>query len=172
MAILYNVFIKFPNAIKRRMLSFIFRHSCKKCGKNITIGNGCKFKGIQNITFGNDVHFGDNNTILCTKAPIIIGDHFMSGPNVMLISGNHRLDILDKPMTMITEKEKKGTDDEPIVFKGDNWVGAGAIVLKGVTVGVGAVIGAGAVVTKDIDDYCIVAGNPARVIRNRRDFHE
>jgi phosphonate metabolism protein (transferase hexapeptide repeat family) len=55
----------------------------------------------------------------------------------------------------------------PVVIGHDVWIGHGAIILPGRSVGTGAVVGAGAVVTKDVDPYAIVAGNPARVIRQR-----
>jgi acetyltransferase-like isoleucine patch superfamily enzyme len=56
---------------------------------------------------------------------------------------------------------------EPVVIGNDVWIGTGAIILRGLSVGDGAVIGAGAVVTKDVPPYAIVAGNPARVIKYR-----
>ena len=166
---LYNVLVKIPRKIKRKLLTFVVKHSCKKCGKNISIGNGCSFNGLNNVVLGSDVHIGDNNLFLTTKASVIIGDHFMSGPNVMFISGNHRIDILDKPMTKVCDSDKTGKEDKDIVFLGDNWVGAGAIVLMGVTIGKGAVIASGAVVTEDVGDYEIVGGVPAKPIKNRCD---
>ncbi|WP_433956069.1 acyltransferase [Janibacter indicus] len=60
----------------------------------------------------------------------------------------------------------------PIHVEDDVWVGAGAIVLKGVTIGTGAVVAAGSVVTKSVDEYAIVAGVPARVIGSRRGEEE
>ena len=57
---------------------------------------------------------------------------------------------------------------KPIVIGDDVWIGACAIILKGVTINNGAVIAAGAVVTKDVEPYAIVAGNPARIIKYRQ----
>ncbi|VVS91972.1 DapH/DapD/GlmU-related protein [Desulfoluna spongiiphila] len=54
-----------------------------------------------------------------------------------------------------------------ITIEDDVWIGAGAIILAGVTVGKGCVIGAGSVVTKDVPEYCVAAGNPARVVKQR-----
>ena len=172
MSFAYKAFVRIPDAIKRIILSIIVRKSCKSCGKSVYVGKGCRFSGIQNVVLGSDVHIGDDNVFLCTKASVVIGDHFMSGPNVLFISGNHRMDVLDKPMSFITDAEKNDSDDEPIIFKGDNWVGAGSIILKGVTIGVGAVIAAGSIVTKDVGDYCVVAGNPAKPIKNRENLYE
>ena len=63
------------------------------------------------------------------------------------------------------EHDWSTTASAPVRIRRGAWIGARAIVLKGVTVGVGSVVGAGAVVTKDVPDWTIVAGNPARVIR-------
>lgn len=164
---LYDFFVKGPKKIKRKILTFVVKRSCKKAGKNVSIGNNCFFNGVKNITFGDDVHIGDNNIFLCTRASVVLGDHFMSGPNVMFISGNHRTDISDKPMTAVSDSEKTGHEDKDIVFEGDNWVGAGATILKGVFVAKGAIIAAGAVVTKNIPPYEIWGGNPAHFIRKR-----
>ena len=72
-------------------------------------------------------------------------------------------------MNSITNEEKVPENDLPITLEGDNWIGARAILLKGITVGTGAVVAAGAVVTQDVPPYTIVDGIPARVIRHRFD---
>jgi acetyltransferase-like isoleucine patch superfamily enzyme len=89
----------------------------------------------------------------------------MFGPNVTLITGDHRIDILGKYMIDVTEAEKLPENDAPIVFEGDNWVGANSTILKGVTIGKGAIVATRAVVTKDVPPYTIVAGNPAKVVK-------
>ena len=89
----------------------------------------------------------------------------MFGPRVMVITGNHTIDI---PNTYMDEVNTKNVnDDQDVIFEGDNWVGAGAIILKGVTIKKGTVIGAGSVVTKSTDEYSVYAGNTARKIKNR-----
>lgn len=81
---------------------------------------------------------------------IYVGDHVMFGPHVFLITGGHRMDVLDTYMDVITNAEKFPEDDQDIALEGDSWIGANAIILRGVTVGKGAVVGAGAVVTQDV----------------------
>lgn len=136
-------------------------------GKDFHFENGVS--GNLNFVYvGDDVSLGKNNLFMCcSKAPITIGDHVMFGPNVTMISGDHRIDIPGKYMSEIKGTDKLPENDLPIVIKGDNWIGANSTILKGVTIGVGAVIAAGAVVTKDVPPYTIVGGVPAKVISNR-----
>lgn len=81
------------------------------------------------------------------------------GPNVHLYCPSHPLD----------PKERNGLEGpemtKPIKIGNDVWVGGGAIILPGVTVGDGSTVGAGSVVTRDVEPYTVVAGNPARTIR-------
>lgn len=72
-------------------------------------------------------------------------------------------------MTTVTNAEKRPEDDRDIVFEGDNWIGANATILRGVTVGRGAIIAAGAVVTKDVPPYSVCGGVPARCLKMRFD---
>ena len=68
---------------------------------------------------------------------------------------------------MIAVTEKLPENDQDVVFEGDNWIGANVTILKGVTIGEGAVIAAGSVVNKVVPSYSVVGGVPARVIRMR-----
>lgn len=90
---------------------------------------------------------------------ITIEDGVLIGPGVKLITENHPMDPNDRS-TLITS---------PITIKQQAWIGAGAIILPGVTVGKNAVVAAGAVVSKDVPDDMIVAGVPARVIKSIND---
>ena len=67
----------------------------------------------------------------------------MFGPNVTIITGNHRTDIIGKTMISVTINEKLPENDENVVINDDVWIGANAIILKGVTIGKGSVVGAG-----------------------------
>ena len=60
------------------------------------------------------------------------------------------------------------TEERPVVIGNDVWIGGRVIILPGVKIGDGAIVGAGSVVTRDVSEYDIVAGNPARVIKNRK----
>ena len=69
-------------------------------------------------------------------------------------------------MYEVKDSDKRDSDDQDVVFSGDNWIGANSTILKGVTVGEGAVVAAGALVNKDVPPYAIVGG-PAKVIKMR-----
>ncbi len=70
-------------------------------------------------------------------------------------------------MKSIGDDEKLPENDQDIILEGDNWIGANAIILKGVTIGYGSIVAAGAVVTKSVPPYSIVGGVPAKVIKPR-----
>ena len=143
-----------------------YRKSLKHCGKDVKFGKDIDITW-NNCEIGSDVTVGKGATFLCTRAPIIIGDHVMFGPNVTMITGDHRVNIVGRLMTSVTDSEKLPENDLPIILNGDNWIGANSTILKGVTVGEGAVVAAGALVNKNVPPYAIVGGVPARVIKMR-----
>ena len=90
----------------------------------------------------------------------------MMAEDVLFLGGGHKFDRLDIPMAHQSDEPKT-----PLVIKDDVWIGARTIVLPGCTrIGKGVIIGAGSVVTKDLPDYAVAAGNPARVIRYRNKY--
>lgn len=129
----------------------------------------------ENLLCGNDVSFGENFMLLCSMAKCIIRDHVVFGPNVTVITGNHRTDIVGKYISDITEDDKwimvngqrENPYDKDVIFEGDNWIGANVTILKGVRIGFGAIVAAGAVVTKDCEPYCVYGGIPAGCISKR-----
>lgn len=87
---------------------------------------------------------------------ITIEDEVLIGPQVKLVTENHPLD----------PKTRKGLVTKPILIKKNAWIGAGATILPGVTVGENAVVAAGAVVSKDVPDNTVVGGVPAKTLRS------
>lgn len=120
----------------------------------------------ETISVGQDVFIG-KGAVLTSLRGITIGNKVMIGPGVMMIGGDHNIRVVGQYMSDVRWKEPE--DDRPIVVEDDVWIGAGAIILKGVTIGRGAVIGAGAVVTRNVAPYCIAVGAPAKVLRRRWD---
>jgi len=126
------------------------------------IGEGSVIEPPLYCAYGRNTHLGDHVflNVLCTIldcAEVRIGDHVMLGPAVQLYTAAHHLQA---------ESRIRGLEvARPIVIEDDAWLGGGAIVLPGVTIGRGAVVGAGAVVTRDVPANTVAVGNPARVIR-------
>ncbi|MDD3999381.1 MAG: CatB-related O-acetyltransferase [Bacilli bacterium] len=163
---IYAIF-HFINRLTNKFICSPFKKSlCAKAGKRVLICKKCNFVW-KNVYLGNHVYVNENCHFICTRAKIIIKDHVMFGPNVSVITDGHTFNRVGVFMTDINDETKNQDEDRDIVFEGDNWIGANSIILRGVTIGEGAIVGAGAVVTKDVPPYAIVAGNPARIIKYR-----
>lgn len=167
--ILYEICQVVPRIFHKLIAQPIAKISFAKCGGNVQIGGNFSVYGITNVDVGDDVAFGADNVLICTRAKIHIGNHVMTGPGVTMITGGHRYDIAGRTMKSIGNDEKLSENDQDIVLKGDNWIGANATILKGVTIGFGAIVAAGAVVTQDVPSCSIVGGVPAKVIKYRFD---
>lgn len=111
--------------------------------------------GGRAIRLGRKVFINQNCTMY-DLGGIVIGDDTMIGPNVSLITSGHPL---------APSKRRSGVTAAPIVIGRNVWIAAGAIVIGGVTIGDNAVVAAGSVVTRDVPPDTLVAGNPARVVR-------
>lgn len=141
--------------------------SLQHCGKNVHIAEGCDFKGNYNICIGDNSSIGRGSVLWSTRARILIGEKVFTGPNITIITGNHRTDLVGKYMADISEAEKNEADDMDVIIKDDVWIGANVTILKGVSIEEGCVIAAGAVVTKNTQPYGIYAGVPAVRIHDR-----
>jgi acetyltransferase-like isoleucine patch superfamily enzyme len=108
--------------------------------------------------FGPQVYINSNCTFIDTCA-ITIGARTLIGPNCSFFSGTHPLD------PFLRDGMRGPEAGKPISVGEDCWFGGGAIVLPGVTIGRGVTVGAGSVVTKDVENFVVVVGNPARVVR-------
>ena len=113
--------------------------------------------GLKHVHFGKDV-FINFNSVFVDDDDIYVGDNTMFGPNVTVVTANHPI----SPRLRIPKLQY----NKPVRIGKNVWVGAGAIILSGVTIGDNSVIGAGSVVTRDVPPNSVVAGNPAKVIRN------
>lgn len=166
--VLWRIFSLPYKAIHRCVIMPWQKAILESCGKSVIIGRRSQVTW-NNVSLGNKVYIGENATIMSTKAKIIIKDNVMFGPNVSMITGGHRMDVIGRYMVDIKDDEKLSENDQDIILMGDNWIGANATILKGVTIGEGAVVAAGAVVTKDVLPYSIVGGVPAKQIAMRFD---
>lgn len=132
--------------------------------RNISVGRACIIRqgssvGGREINLGRNVRLGHGAHIM---GEVTVGDDVMIAPNVVLAGGRHGMRRNGTPM-FYQSSESKG----PILIGSDVWIAANSVVTDGVRIGNGAVVGAGSVVTKDVDDYTIVAGNPAKVLSSR-----
>ncbi|QTE29018.1 acyltransferase [Pengzhenrongella sicca] len=122
---------------------------------------------FESISVGDRVNLGYRPILVATRSTIRIGNDVMFGPEVTVRGGNHRFDLPGVAMIAVTDEMKSPQHDRGVVIEDDVWIGTRAIVLQGVTVGRGAVVGAGSVVTRPVPAFTIVAGSPARIVRDR-----
>jgi len=153
-ALLYNTFVgRIPSRIFRRIY---LRFWLGNFGGQTGVQMGCRFLN------GRKVYLGERNVINfgCVldgrKYCIRIGNDVSIGPNATILTLGH------DPQS--PDFADRGGD---VLIGSRVWIGYGAIVLPGVTIGDGAIVGAGAVVTKDVEPFAIVAGNPAHKIGER-----
>ena len=133
-----------------------------KIGSKSSIGRFSEISitAKSSLIIGEKVFIGERANIRA-RAPISIGNYCRIAQGVSIISGQYKYKRAD---ILIIEQ---GFESNPVVNEEDVWLGAGATVLMGVRIGKGAIVAAGAIVTKDVSDYNIVAGCPAKVIGNR-----
>lgn len=151
----------------RRLNSYFIRKYevslFKSFGKGSFISTGCTFT-FKNTSIGSNTYIGKNCVIQSEHGEIIIGNNVMFGAGVHIHGGNHEYNHVGVLMRNVS---KTPDSDGRVVIEDDVWIGSNAIILKGVVVGRGSVIGAGSIVTKDVEPYTIVVGNPAHKIKER-----
>jgi chloramphenicol O-acetyltransferase type B len=138
----------------------INRYRFLKLGRDFSCGDSL-FVFPNHVTVGDHVYIGRHSHL---AGRISIGDYCLIASYVSFVGGDHPVDVLGYPMCFAGGPHLIET-----VVERDVWIGHGAIVLQGVRIGEGSVVAAGSVVTKSVDPYTIVAGNPARKIRDRFD---
>lgn len=138
----------------------LLRELLSACGDDVTIEPPFFCDYGANITLGDKVFFNFNCVIL-DVARVRIGSNVLFGPGVQVYAATHPLSAAERRSGLELGK--------PVNIGDDVWIGGGAIICPGVTVGNASVIGAGSVVTRDIPAGVFAAGNPCRVIRNIED---
>lgn len=137
--------------------------ACQKIARQLfACVDGCYIEPHFSCDYGKNIYLGqrfyaNHNCTILDAAKVTIGDHVLLGPNVQILTNNHPLDA---------DKRTAGLQHaHPISIGNQVWIGGGAIILPGVTIGDGAVIAAGSVVTQDVPAFHLVAGNPAQIKR-------
>ncbi|MEO6981442.1 MAG: acyltransferase [Mucilaginibacter sp.] len=133
-----------------------------KIGRRITFYPGIKISPGNHLKLGDQVDLAWG-VLITTAGGVEIGDRTLVGYNTMIFSANHVVPPGIEKIFYAGHAKKK------VSIANDVWIGAGCIILPGVTVGEGAIIGAGSVVTKDVKPYTLVGGVPARLIKNRNE---
>ena len=137
-----------------------------ECGPAVYLSSGCKIYVVEHrgkigkLTIGRNVYVNHYTIIDCHDS-ISIGNCALIGPFCYICDYDH-----GTAKDVFVGSQPEGSTD-PVMICDGAWLGAGVIVLKGVTIGPGAVVGAGSVVTNDVPPNSIVAGNPARLLRMR-----
>ena len=131
------------------------------------IGEGCYIEppfyanwGGKHVHFGKKVYANFHLTLV-DDTHIYVGDHTLLAPNVTIATAAHPIDP--------TLREKGYQYNLPVHIGRNCWIGAGAVILPGVSIGDNTVVGAGSVVTKDLPSNVVAVGNPCRVMREIRE---
>jgi carbonic anhydrase/acetyltransferase-like protein (isoleucine patch superfamily) len=172
----------------------LFRSQCDKIGERfemeelpylvgrgrITIGSGVRLSGKSSVTFSNrgqriqpELWIGDD-TFIGHDCALNIAQSIRIGSHCLLASGVRVQDYDGHPLDADQRRAGEPTPPQgikPVKIGDDVWIGAGAIILKGITIGDRSVVGAQAVVTKDVPSDVVVAGNPARVVKHLADLN-
>ena len=164
--IVYDMLLKYlpPSTTKgmgktfMKLRAFAVRNYISSCGNNVNIERGA--------VVSSKVKIGDNSGIgvncVC-GGPITLGNNVMMGPECVIITSNHAFESTDIPMC-----EQGFQKTKEVVIGDDVWIGRRVMIMPGVHIGKGVIIGAGSVVTTDIPDWAIAAGNPAIVKKYRK----
>ena len=151
---------KFLSKIIRKRRENIIRNTVKTCGKDLFVGGKCIFHA--------DVYLSDNCNFngmqILGRGIVKIGSNFHSGIECMMITENHNYEGTRLPYDETFVKKE-------IKIRDNVWFGNRVLVVGNVTIGEGAIVAAGSVVVKDVPDFAIVGGNPAKVIKYRDEEH-
>jgi maltose O-acetyltransferase len=143
----------------RRIRYEICRHMFRSCGTDVNVEHGAL------LNSGRDIDIGDRSGIgldAFISGPLVIGRDVIMGPNCTFLSINR-----ETPSTSRAMIEQGFKEPMAPVIEDDVWIGANVTVLPGRRIGTGSIVAAGAVVAADVPPYSVVAGNPARVIKER-----
>ena len=154
--------------------------ACQNTGarENVTIGVhctlGCLFQALYGgkITVGNNTYIGPSS-IIQSKESVTIGNCVIIANSVLIVdNNNHPVDpTMRLQMSACNDFLPdelwgwKYADSKPIIIEDNVWIGRDSRIMKGVHIGKGSIVALGAIVTKDVPPYTVVAGNPARVVK-------
>ena len=147
---------KFFNSLK----SWFLRLVGAQIGDRVIFYPGVWIVTGRNLIIGDDVDLA-LDVLITTGGGVTIGDRVLVGYRSQILSSNHKIPA--KPERVFSA----GHENKPVIIESDVWIGASCIILPGVTIGEGAIVAAGSVVTKSVPPFTIVAGVPAKIIKER-----
>jgi galactoside O-acetyltransferase len=186
--LLFQIYIailsSIPTEIGVRLRYYAYKPLFKTTNGFFRIDTGVTIMGFENITLGSNISFmknsyiyahdggvlmiGNNFTINSNSqlgasfGKIIIGNDCAIAPNCVLRASNHNFEDPDIPF------RKQGHNYGEIIIEDDVWVASNCVITANTTIGKSSVVGAGSVVTKDVEEYSIIGGVPARLIKRRK----
>lgn len=143
--------------LAKKLRCFYARIIVTRLGTDVNIERGARFDA--GLSIGNNSGISINCEVF---GPVMIGNDVMMGPEVIIYTNAHCHDCVDIPM-----RDQGFSETHQVVIGDDVWIGRRAMIMPGVKIGNGVVIGAGAVVTKDVPDFAIVGGVPAKILKIR-----
>jgi len=139
---------------------FLVKKTIKKCGEEVVVKDHCYFGNGARLTVGNRTQLGQNAQL---GGEIILGDDILMGPDIVIMTTSHNFDRIDIPIN------QQGADEEkPVIIGNDVWLGTRSVIMPGVKIGNHCIVASGAVVTKSFEDYAIIGGVPAKLIKMRK----
>jgi len=147
--------------ISQRLRNTLAKRLISKFGRSVRVNPGANFGSGRRVRVGNNCNLPPGLRVI---GDLTLGDDVMLGPEVVFISYNHEVSDLTVPM-----RAQGATESRPILVGDDVWIGMRAMIMPGVQIGEHAIVAAGSVVTKDVPAWGVVGGNPAKLIKYRKE---
>lgn len=143
--------------IRRGVRLDVFPFNRFYLGQQSTVEDFCTINnGSGNVFIGNRTRIGIGSVLI---GPVNIGDDVRLAQNIVITALNHNYQDITRPIS------EQGVNTEQVYIGDETWIGANTVILPGVFIGKHCVVGAGSVVTRNVPSYSLVAGNPARIIK-------
>ncbi len=156
---LFPLFVKKGKGalVRRSARMDLFPYHQVHIGSRSTIEDFCTINnGAGDLLIGDETRIGINSVLI---GPVRIGNHVRLAQHVVVSGLNHNYEDPALPVS------QQGINTAEVVIENGSWIGANAVILPGVSIGRNSVVAAGSVVTRSVEDFTVVGGNPARVIR-------